>query len=214
MARSYTPFSTTAKISRGFFDGRRVNVLRQNVTFPAAGNCWGSIGAALPVNARVLWSRLVNTTAVGVGGGIGTATTAPGGWALIAVPSSGTASASAPPSTASVVPSTTVTNGFIINRLNSTASSQTARNIPFSENYQNYLTNQIPCINTYTVPAALFVVPVLTNTVSTTIGFQCVGTTQSVGTVTVAAYFGTSTADTSTYTGYVELYFEDYQEYA
>lgn len=232
MARSYTPFSTTAKISRGWFDGRRVNVLRQTVT-PTFGQNFVTLGATLPPNARVLWWRLTNQTTVAVSTGtvqgIGTYTgTYVQGYALVAQPTTATQSATAPLSTDSQInnPSfLSATSLMVIGAIQSTASAQTARGTPLVENYQQFRTFNLPCTNYFTVPALLGLTPtIFAATAQAGAIYPAYSTVnygvqyKSAGTVTVGGAFGTIT-DTNTSTNTVgtisvELFFEDYQEYS
>ena len=155
MPRSYTPFSTTAKLSRGFFDGRRVNVIRQTVQ-PTTGSALATLGQSLPANAKILWARISNQTSCAVTGGVNTYTSL-GGIALIAQPTTATAAATAALSTASqTFPSfASATSAMLIQVNPSTASAQTNRGTPLVENYKEFATNINVASNAYTVPALL-----------------------------------------------------------
>lgn len=209
MARSYTPFSTTAKQSRGFFDGRRVNVIRQTVQ-PTTGSALATLGINLPVNAKILWARITSQTTCAVTGGVNTYTVL-GGIALIAQPTTASQAVTAALSTASqTFPAfASATSAMMIAVLPSTASAQTNRSTPLTENYKEFATNINVASNAYTVPALLGLVPYLGS------GTNSYGIQIKTGGTNSGAVFGTTTStDTNTVGSLnVEIYFDDFLEY-
>ena len=211
MARTNTTliYSTNGNDSQGWYDRRRAHTISGSVTVNT-GTCFASLPIGIPARSRVIWARLTNQTTVPVTGGIGTTTTAPTGYALIGIPTTATASVTAPNQTNSV-PATNqgmfVTNGGVIQIATNTTSAQTSMGVPACEG--RYGTNAYIFQNTNTVPAYMALVPCFTAATSS-FAWQANGTNSSG--LATAGSFGTSTtlSTATTYTVIYELFCEEF----
>lgn len=223
MARTNTTViaSTNGNESKGWYD-RRVAKSHSGSIVITHGTCFANTPLAIPPRSRVVWARLSNQTTVAVTGGVGATAatgtgTAPGGYALVAWPTTATASVTAPPTTASVTfANGTGTNGAILAVMPSTASSQTARGPAFCERQQSiYGTNASIFQNTNTTPAYCALIPMLTSSTNS-YAYQANGTNSArTSTDLSQGVFGTGTVSgvlTSTSGVYYELYIESFDE--
>lgn len=213
MARTNTTiiYSTNGNDSLGWYDRRKAHVFSGNVTINT-GAPFATLPVTVPPRSRVIWARLSNQTTVPVTGGIGTTTTAPGGYAIVGWPTTATTPVTAPPSTASVTfANASGTNGGIIALAISTASAVTANGAPICERVAGvYGTNAYVFQNTNTTPAFLALVPCFTNSTGS-YAYQANGTASTAAGTQGA--FGTSTtlSTATTYTAQFELYVEEFQ---
>lgn len=212
MARTNTTliYSTNGSDSLGWYDRRKAHTISCNVTINT-GSPFASLPVTVPPRSRVIWARLSNQTTIPVTGGIGTTTTAPGGYALVGWPTTATTPLTAPPSTASVTfANASGTSGGVIALAVSTTSAATALGAPICERVAGvYGTNAYVFQNTNTTPAYLALVPAFTNSTGS-YAYQANGTASTAAGTQGAFGTSTSISTATTYTAQVELFCEEF----